>query len=120
LRYVVEQTLAGRAEDITEYGGLDVFQKPASFDPRMQVAVRVEMSRLRRALADYYEKAGSADPWRIEFPKRGYMPAIVGHPALQAGRLAAHLPLLMRTPAHSLNRTPGDAGGRSGLPRYSP
>jgi TolB-like protein len=92
LRYVVEQTLAGRAEHISEYGiGLDVFRKPESFDPRMEGIVRVEMSRLRRALADYYQKTGSADPWRIEFPTRGYIPAIVGYPALQAGTLAAQV-----------------------------
>jgi serine/threonine-protein kinase len=77
LRYLLEQTLAGDGDKITEYGiGLDVFEKPSSFDPRIESSIRAEMSRLRRTLADYYAGAGSADPWRIEFPNRGYLPVI--------------------------------------------
>ena len=63
LRYLLEQTLAGDGDKITEYGiGLDVFEKPSSFDPRIESSIRAEMSRLRRTLADYYAGAGSADP----------------------------------------------------------
>lgn len=80
LRYVMERTLAGNAAGITEYGiGLDVLRKPPTFDPRIDSTVRSEMSRLRRALAGYYETAGAADPWRIEFPNRGYVPVVAPH-----------------------------------------
>ncbi|HLW75864.1 MAG TPA: tetratricopeptide repeat protein [Bryobacteraceae bacterium] len=76
LRYLIEQELAGKGDQITEYAiGLDVLGKPASFDTRIDSSVRAEMSRLRRVLADYYDGAGRADPWRIEFPNRGYAPA---------------------------------------------
>jgi TolB-like protein/tetratricopeptide (TPR) repeat protein len=77
LGYLVERTLTGEAGQVTEYGiGLDVFQKPASFDPRLEATVRVEMSRLRRALIEYYDSEGRRDPWRIQFAKRGYVAAI--------------------------------------------
>src|ERR1017187_1717810 len=80
LRYLVEQKLAGHAGQGTEYGiALDVFEKPTSFDPRAEATVRVEMSRLRRALADHYESAGAADAWRIQLPGRGYVPILQAH-----------------------------------------
>ena len=80
LRYLVEQKLAGHAGQVTEYGiALDVFEKPTSFDPRIEATVRVEMSRLRRALADHYESAGAADPWLIQLPGRGYVPVLQAH-----------------------------------------
>jgi TolB-like protein/Tfp pilus assembly protein PilF len=71
--YLLDRTLAGEADQVTEYAiGLDVFQKPTSFDPRTEATVRAEMSRLRRALIDYYERSGCGDPWLIDLPKRGY------------------------------------------------
>jgi TolB-like protein len=77
LRYLVEQKLAGRADQVTEYGiALDVFERPASFDPRTEATVRAEMSRLRRTLTDHYEGPGAADPWRILLPGRGYVPVL--------------------------------------------
>jgi len=87
LEHLVARKLAGEEEQISEYGiALDVFQKPASFDPRLDATVRVEISRLRRALAEHYSGPGKADPWRIEFPSRGYVPSITptpGQPAPQ-------------------------------------
>jgi adenylate cyclase len=77
LRYLVEQKLAGRGAQVTEYGiALDVFERPASFDPRTEATVRAEMSRLRRTLADHYAGNGAADPWRILLPGRGYVPVL--------------------------------------------
>ncbi|SPF48858.1 hypothetical protein SBA4_40022 [Candidatus Sulfopaludibacter sp. SbA4] len=73
----MERALTGQADGVTEYGiGLDVFEKPPSFDPRLEATVRVEMSRLRRALTDHYANAGAADSWRIQLPARGYIPVI--------------------------------------------
>jgi TolB-like protein/Flp pilus assembly protein TadD len=75
LRYLVEQKLAGHADQVTEYGiALDVFERPTSFDPRTEATVRAEMSRLRKSLSEHYEGAGAADPWRILLPARGYVP----------------------------------------------
>ena len=75
LRYLVEQALAGKASQINEYGiGLDVFERPSSFDPRVDSVVRAEISRLRNKLKDYYNGAGRLDPIVIELPQRDYIP----------------------------------------------
>jgi len=76
LRYLVERTLAGRTAQIGEYAiGLDVFDKPASFDPRIDLAVRAEVSRLRQKLKEYYSSDGRSDRLVIDFPQRSYVPA---------------------------------------------
>jgi len=77
LRYLVEQTLAGKGEQITEYGmGLDIFDRPASFDPRLESIVRTETSRLRQKLKEYYATDGLADTVHIDIPQRSYIPSI--------------------------------------------
>jgi adenylate cyclase len=75
LRYLVEHALSGQTDAITEYGiAFDVLQRPTSFDPRDDSTVRSEMSRLRRAVEEYYRGEGASDPWRFTFPSRGYAP----------------------------------------------
>lgn len=82
LRFVVEQTLAGRGEDLKEYSiGIEVYDKGSDFDPRIDSAVRVDARRLRTKLAEYYATAGLSDPIRIELPKGGYVPIFAGTPA---------------------------------------
>lgn len=97
LKYLVEQWLNGESDHITEYGlGLDVFGRPASFDPRIDSIVRTEVSRLRVKLREYYQDAGRGDPVVIEIPQRSYAPAMsirreerVGETSAPAGILAA-------------------------------
>ncbi len=79
LQYLVEKAIAG--EQITEYAiGLDVFDKPAEYDPRIDPVVRVEMGRVRSRLADYYAAAGRTSPLRIEIPKRSHVPIFLAAP----------------------------------------
>ena len=73
LNILVEHTLAGDADKINEYAiGLDVFQKPTSFDPRIESVVRTEFSRLRQRLKEYYAEDGLRDSIVIDFPPRSY------------------------------------------------
>jgi adenylate cyclase len=75
LRYVVEETLAGRAEYIKGYTvARDVFHRDSDFDPQLDPVVRIEASRLRRSLERYYLTAGKCDRIRVELPKGGYIP----------------------------------------------
>ena len=75
LSFAVEQTLAGRSEEIKEFViGVEVFDKDAKYDPRMDPIVRVEARRLREKLRKYYETDGSDDPIYIEFPTGSYAP----------------------------------------------
>lgn len=75
LRYVVEETLAGRGDRIKAYNiGVAVFGRDDGFDPQSDPIVRIEASRLRRSLEHYYLLDGKDDPIRIEIPKGGYVP----------------------------------------------
>ncbi len=75
LRYVVEETLAGRAERIKAYSiALEVFGRDDSFDAQSDPVVRVEAGRLRRALERYYLTGGNRDRILITIPKGGYVP----------------------------------------------
>lgn len=87
LEYVVEEALAGRALRIKAYSvATEVFRRDESFDPQMDPIVRIEASRLRRALERYYLTAGVDDPLRILIPKGAYAPAFVVGPAGEASR----------------------------------
>jgi TolB-like protein len=75
LGYVVEETLAGRADRIKAYSiALEVFGRDSSFDAQADPVVRIEAGRVRRALERYYLTAGKSDPILITIPKGGYVP----------------------------------------------
>ena len=76
LRFVVEETLAGRGDRIKAYTiATSVLGRDEAFDPQSDPIVRIEASRLRRSLERYYLMAGQNDPIRIDIPKWGYVPS---------------------------------------------
>ena len=76
LEYVVAETLAGRADRIKAYTlATVVFERGADFDPQLDPVVRLEASRLRKALEHYYLTAGNDDPIRVSIPKGSYIPS---------------------------------------------
>src|SRR5258708_9435258 len=73
LAYLVEETLAGRGPLLKEYKvGVDVFDRPESFDPRTDSVVRAQGTRLRGKLAEYYSAEGASDPIAIDLPRGSY------------------------------------------------
>ena len=79
LRFVVEETLAGRADRLKEYTlATEVFGRDESFDPKLNPTVRVEAGRLRQRLEHYYLTLGRDDPVLIELPRGGYVPRFEG------------------------------------------
>jgi adenylate cyclase len=75
LHFVVEETLAGGASRIKAYSiALAVFDRRDDFDPLTDPIVRIEASRLRRAIEHYYLTAGKDDRVRINMPKGTYVP----------------------------------------------
>jgi hypothetical protein len=73
LHYLAEKSLSGTADSLKEYTvGLDVFAKPASYDPRQESVVRMHVARLRQKLADYYRTEGVNDPVIVDVPKGGF------------------------------------------------
>ena len=74
LRYVVDKSLAGEADQLKEYVvGVEVFDRDGSYDPRLDSIVRVEAGRLRSRLDEYYNGEGAASPTRISLPRGGYV-----------------------------------------------
>ena len=73
LQYLAEKSLSGTADSLKEYTvGLDVFAKPASYDPRQESVVRMHVARLRQKLAEYYRTEGVDDPVIVDVPKGGF------------------------------------------------
>ncbi len=75
LEFVVEETLAGRAAQLAEYGvGMAVFDRGEDFEPAVDPIVRNDARRLRQKLAEYYRSASPSVSVLIEIPKGGYVP----------------------------------------------
>jgi adenylate cyclase len=75
LAYVVTETLAGRADRLSERTvGRRALGHADTFDGRFDASVRVRASRVRRSLEEYYAGEGHADRVRIELPGGAYVP----------------------------------------------
>ena len=75
LDHIVSAALNGQADQLKEFAlAVDVFGKDQSFDPGIDSIVRVEASRLRSKLREYYDTVGAGDPLKIEIPKGHYVP----------------------------------------------
>ena len=89
LRHVVDKTIAGEADQLKEYSvGVEVFDRDANYDPRLDSIVRVEAGRLRSRLDEYYNGDGAASPIRISLPRGGYAAHFDG-PSTSAFRASA-------------------------------
>jgi len=78
LRYVVDQMIQGREEEIKEYTvGVEAFGRGDALDPRRSTIVRTEARNVRLRLARYYAGEGRTNPVRIELPKGGYAPRLI-------------------------------------------
>jgi hypothetical protein len=70
LRFLADKRLAGEADQLKEYSvGIDALGKPATYDPRHDSTVRIQVSRLRQKLAEYYRTEGKQDTLTIDLPK---------------------------------------------------
>ncbi|AYG61918.1 hypothetical protein [Rhizobium jaguaris] len=75
LEYIVEETLAGRADYLKAYTiAQEVFTRDPSFDAQNDPVVRIEAGRIRRGLERYYLVAGQTDQVEITIPKGAYVP----------------------------------------------
>ncbi len=82
LRFVVENTLLGKADILKERTiGIEAFGRPASYDPSDDATVRVKAGEVRKRLGLYYAAEGARDAIRIELPGGGYVPEFTVHPA---------------------------------------
>jgi len=78
LNYIVERKLRGEAQSIKAYSiAVDVFGRPADFDPQTDPIVRVQARRLRALLSQFYRTEGAEDAVRITLPTGRYVPEFV-------------------------------------------
>jgi TolB-like protein/Flp pilus assembly protein TadD len=78
LRFVVDETLHGRADTLKEYTiGVGALGKPPTFDPANDSTVRVAARQLRFKLSEYAASLGDGDDGVIELPKGRYVPVFV-------------------------------------------
>lgn len=81
LTHLVEQTVAGHADRLKGYAiALDVFGREEDFDASSDSLVRVQMTRLRKALVEHYAGEGQDDPVRIVVPRGSYVPSLEDSP----------------------------------------
>jgi adenylate cyclase len=77
IRFIVDETLAGRQEALTQADiATRVFGRRDDFDPTVDPIVRIQAGRLRRSLERYYLLSGASDPVRIELPRGSYVPLL--------------------------------------------
>ena len=76
LRFIVGETLEGRANTLKEYTiGTNVLAKKVGYDPQADASVRIHAGRLRRALYEFYSGPGRSDLILISVPKGAYVPS---------------------------------------------
>lgn len=115
LRYVVERTLAGEADQLKEYVlGLEVFDRSDGYDPRLDSIVRVEARRLRAKLEEYYAGPGADDPVVIDIPRGSYAPLFTTR-VEPIGQPEVEIPAEPRAAPLSLKRWAAVAGFSAAL-----
>lgn len=96
LRYVVEQTLKGSAELIKERTiGVEVFDRPPTYDTNVDHVVRTAASELRKRLAIYYGEGKHRSELRVGLVPGSYIPRFSLPAQVEdSSLLAEELPLL--------------------------
>lgn len=70
LVYLSDKSLSGQADQLKEYTiAVDALGKPESYDPRRDSTVRLQSSKLRQKISEYYRTTGQCDPVVVDFPK---------------------------------------------------
>jgi len=73
LEYLTSHSVDEQGSSVKEYQiATEVFGRPADFDPRLDSTVRVQTSRLRAKLAEYYAGPGARDAVIVEIPRGAY------------------------------------------------
>ena len=78
LRYVCQEYAEGRASLIKEYNiAVQALGRGEDFDPSQDSVVRVEVSRLRKRLQQFYENEGASHKIHLHLADVGYVPRFV-------------------------------------------
>jgi hypothetical protein len=81
LQHLADAHFSGQGEALKEFAiAVDALGRPASFDPKLDSIVRVEVHKLRRLLREYYEGEGRNRPLAILVAPGGYRLAFAERP----------------------------------------
>jgi hypothetical protein len=77
LKYIVENTLAGKSDLLKERTlGVEVFDRPATYDTNADTVVRYTAGEVRKRLQLFYHEEGRHSSIRISLPAGSYDPQI--------------------------------------------
>jgi len=75
LQFISEQTIHGKAHELTEqHIGNALFHKPSDYSPLEDSSVRVHARQLRLKLHEYFNEEGRNEPLILDIPKGSYAP----------------------------------------------
>ena len=75
LKYVVENTLAGKSDHLKERTiGIEVFDRPPTYDTNSDTVVRYTAGEVRKRLLLYYSESGRNSGVKISLPAGSYIP----------------------------------------------
>ncbi len=78
LHYVVQETLAGRADQLKERTiGVNVFDRAYDYDTGDDSIVRVTANDVRKRISQYYQESEEAHKVQIDLPRGSYVPEFV-------------------------------------------
>ncbi len=123
LRFVVDAALEGKSDRIKGYTiGVEALKRPENFDPQIDPIVRVEATRLRRAMERHYSGAGADQRVRISLARGSYVPAFSYHRAERGTAVAEDelppgngMPTLLVQPFDLLTASDGNAVSANSL-----
>ena len=111
LGFIVEHSLTSPDVPLKEIiVGIELYAAGGDFDPRVTAVVRVDATRLRAKLRDYYGSEGATDPLIIDLPKGRYTPAFLEAKAETRERTREHAaePSIAVFPFSNLSPEPED------------
>lgn len=75
LSYVVQETLAGRADHLKERTiGVNVFERACDYDTGDDSIVRVTANDVRKRISQYYQESQAVHKVQIDLPRGSYVP----------------------------------------------
>lgn len=92
LRYLVQHHLSGNEDELRETAiGVGFYGRDAAYDPKLDAIVRVNATRLRNRLEQYYATEPESEV-RIVLPAGGYVPLYEEHAAVELSATAPEVP----------------------------
>jgi hypothetical protein len=101
LQFITEQTIHGRAHELTEqHIGNALFHKPSDYSPLEDSSVRVHVRQLRLKLHEYFNEEGRNEPIVLDIPKGSYAPVFraVSKTSDSSAGIAAVIPAVAGRP----------------------